>query len=394
MPGPGERTRGVVTLQDIAARCGCSTCTVSRALHGDTTISAATRERVRQEASALGYNPAAHAAARQLAKMRHGKHVRERLVGLMVPAKFLSIRYTGGLFEPLVDTFTGADYMTMTIRYQESGAQLPRLFARLMAVGVDGLILFPGHFDRAHMLIQALADQAWFDGRPILQLLHPRPATHWVTHDAQQGAYLAATHLLALGHRHLLCSQFPGHDFLGQRSAGVAAAMHEYGLNPEVYLHAGPFPCDWDDPLRLPAGLTTAWPADAAMHRETRHPLVEYLLAHREITGVLALNDAVAIQLWFALREEGLRVPDDISLVGFDDTDPLPDAYGVNQLTTVRLPVAEVGRQAAQVMMACIEQQQRGLSQIALPMEFMLRHTTGPARRQRATPAGADVLCK
>ena len=127
-----------------------------------------------------------------------------------------------------------------------------------------------------------------------------------------------------------------------ERTAGTRRALEEFGLDPHRHLHF----------LRLHAPwLATDWtkrrsqftsdPEDRAHRRQ----LLALLHAHPEITGILAWNDNVAREVWYTLAEAGRRVPEEISLLGFDDTDALPDDVGQNQLASVHIPLYEIGQQ-------------------------------------------------
>ena len=85
------------------------------------------------------------------------------------------------------------------------------------------------------------------------------------------------------------------------------------------------------------------------------HPVFSCLRQHPQVTAILAINDASAIRTWALLQQGGLCVPDDISLIGFDDTDPVLDAHGQNMLTTVRLPLREFGEMAARQMIDFVQ---------------------------------------
>ena len=104
--------------------------------------------------------------------------------------------------------------------------------------------------------------------------------------------------------------------------------------------------------------------------------LASYLREHPEITAVLAMNDASALRAWALLEREGIRVPRDVSIVGFDDTDPKLDADGRNLLTTVRLPLEELGREAARQLVGAITGRTKREEPVILPTELVVRGST------------------
>lgn len=115
--------------------------------------------------------------------------------------------------------------------------------------------------------------------------------------------------------------------------------------------------------------------------RHPDDPLATTLQAHPEITAFLAPNDASAHLAYDLFSRLGLRVPDDISLVGFDDTEPLYNAEGDNILTTVRLPLEELGRESARLLIARITRSEPEQREIMLPTELVIRGTTTPPSR-------------
>ncbi len=90
----------------------------------------------------------------------------------------------------------------------------------------------------------------------------------------------------------------------------------------------------------------------------------------------------MALHLWHFLLQEGYRVPEDISLVGFDDTDPMLDAAGQPLLTSVRIPLDDIGATAAELLLQLLDGASSETIHRVLPMELKIRRSTGPARKQ------------
>ena len=105
-----------------------------------------------------------------------------------------------------------------------------------------------------------------------------------------------------------------------------------------------------------------------------------YLEEHPAVTAILPLNDSNAIHCWRVLQDAGYRIPEDISIIGFDDTDPLPDSNGNNLLTSVHLPLEEIGRETIRLLIRQIESRQMEQVEICLPVTLRVRNSTGPAR--------------
>lgn len=223
-----------------------------------------------------------------------------------------------------------------------------------------------------------------FGQRPILSLVWPVEDCASIVTDNAGGTYQAAQHLLAQGHRHLLqfVTEFSDIYDAGYvvhtRLAGLTRALEEAGVDPASHLHPMLLPSNWQDPANLLLE-TYRW-SPSNLEDVAAHPLVSYLREHPEITAVFGCNDACAIRACFLLRAAGLRVPEDISIVGFDDTDPLPGPEGANLLSSVHLPLYEMGRLAAQTIIRLVTAKTWQPEQLMLPTEFIPRASIAPAK--------------
>jgi DNA-binding LacI/PurR family transcriptional regulator len=235
---------------------------------------------------------------------------------------------------------------------------------------VDGAILLAGPDFGPH-LVKALRAEPCFGERPIVSLQKPlsEPGCSAVLTDDWRGAYATMTHLLELGHRAV--AHFVGEPLGGylveQRLAAYRQACHDFGADPQGVLHL----VEWDLGLRWQSG-----------------PMAEALLAwlrhHPEVTAVLAITDEGAVAIWEVLAAAGYRIPEQLSLVGFGDLDPVPGgALGQeNQLTTVQLPLTEVGCEAARLLIGQVTGEIVGDRQVTLPTSLVVRRSTGsPPRR-------------
>jgi LacI family transcriptional regulator len=191
-------------------------------------------------------------------------------------------------------------------------------------------------------------------------------ATASVSFDSYKGAELAMQHLASLGHRRiaLVCGRSDVNDRARERRRAYEDFMHAAGLPVEAaMIHEGDF--------QLDRGRD-------AMRELLRLPLPP--------TGLFCANDIQAVGALHACGEYGLRVPEDISIVGFDD---LPAAQYVRpQLTTIRVPAHEMGQLAATNVLQALVTGQRPLS-AELPIELVVRHSAAtvqsdvPRRRSR-----------
>jgi DNA-binding LacI/PurR family transcriptional regulator len=149
---------------------------------------------------------------------------------------------------------------------------------------------------------------------------------------------------------------------------GYHDACRQHGLNPDRHLHAhlNPHAQDWTHNLGV-------------------SELLAFLHAHPHITAILARHDLEAIKLIRGLSAAGIGVPEQISIVGFDDTDSYVGSGNANILTSVRLPVFEIGKQAAHLIVQQVAEHAVTEEHRIVPVEFIVRGTTAPPPPGRAT---------
>lgn len=370
-----------VTLETVAQACGVGKSTVSRAFNDDPRIKAATRERVLAVAQELGYSPAQHQAARRLVLGRYGRRVLNHVVSTVFPHYFHQSAYFLRISHGMLNVLTAGGYVVLQVLTEHSDPAL-QIYPEILSRGeVDGMLMA----EPDYRFLQRVQADVGYGNRPVVSVLHEMPGCANVVADDQQGAYLATCHLLELGHRHIMhFYAIPTHPIFHRRAEGMAQAMHEWGLDPAQYLH----PCAGMSvgPMGPSTHMATPseylhWPnADYFASEITR--FMEVLRAAPEITAIFALNDAAALHIWQILTDAGLCVPDDYSLVGFDDVLPRVDAQGAQLVTTVRVPLEAIGARAAEVLLELIAANSTELPQITLPVEFIPGTSTArvPAR--------------
>lgn len=305
------------SIREVAQAAGVSVATVSRVLNAKGPVRDETRRRVLDAVARLSYVP--HSGARSLSLRRtfhigvvlpdaHGEFFSEVVRGIDVAAR--------GAGYHLLVSGSHSDLA-------ETGAVLQALHGR-----IDGLVLMtPG------------VDEEWLrrilGGRiPAVLLNHGAASREHdsIRVDNRRGAGLAVEHLLDLGHRRIaLLAGPPGNDDAAERRAGYreTLAAHRLPLDPALEI-AGDF------------GEASGVRAAAALAALGERP-----------TAVFAANDAMAIGCLSALRERGLEVPRDLSLVGFDD---IPVAqYLTPALTTIRVGIADLGGRAMDRLLSRIE---------------------------------------
>ncbi len=282
MPGEERREVRPPTIRDVAARAGVSKSLVSLVVRGDPHVSPARREAIRQAMAELGYRP--NLTARSLSRSRSDA-VGVLLNDLRNPwfvdllAGLATTLRTAGLVPLMADSHTD---QRIGVRSVDS----------LVRQGVDALVVV-GTTSESEAVAQA-AEQL-----PVV-LAGTRepelPGVDVVVNDDWVGAELATRHLVELGHRRIAHLQGPG--LIGRLRAGAyQAVLREAGLDPVGYLE--------------PGGMSEE-SGDAATRR--------VLARHDPPTAILAFNDIAAIGALSALDDRGLRVPQDVSVVGYDNT--------------------------------------------------------------------------
>jgi LacI family transcriptional regulator len=306
------------SIYEVARHAGVSVATVSRVLNGKGPVRPQTRLQVMTAVAALGYVP--HSAARSLSTRR------TMVIGVVLPDMH------GAFFSELVRGIDraarGAGYHLLVSGShsdpEEAAAALQALHGR-----VDGLILMTPGLEVASLRaslprrgpVVLLNDDGGHDRHDSLRI------------DNRQGARLAVAYLLDLGHRSIA--------FLAGPAANTDAAERLLGYR-EALAAAG---IAADERLELLGDFTE----ESGMRCAARLALLR-----PRPTAVFAANDAMAIGCLAGLRERGLAVPADVSLVGFDD---VPIArYLTPALTTVHVPIAELGRRAMRCVLDAIEQ--------------------------------------
>jgi LacI family transcriptional regulator len=372
-----KKTQSKVTMADIAARCGVSRVTVSYALRGaNGEVSDETRKRVMATAKEMGYNPAINQSARRLIAQHHGHRVLNHAVGVALPWDFGSSTYYSKLLNGVMQVMSEDGYgVHLSMLLYDEQKKMPLVKQALPLVcgrgEIDGLLVSTGSFWFVNVWLDELRAEPNYGDRPIIGLVEPIPGCSSVHADDFSAGYQAASHLLALGHRHIfhgfvLAEEAEQSFALNpeaawvRRQAGICQAVRDMGLDPGTQLH--------EAVLMGPAGLGGG--------------LVRSLNAHPEITAIIAPNDTTALFVLGELSSLGIRVPEDMSVIGFDDTENVVLPNGRNMLSTVRIPLQEIGMEGARLMIRSINGEVKSEHNIVLPVELVVRDSTArpPAR--------------
>jgi LacI family transcriptional regulator len=341
---PDPPFRGRATIRDIADLAGVSIATVSRVLNDRPDVSPETRETVLQVVREHGFST--NRGARGLSSGRTG------MIGLTLP--LVADAYFGPILSGAAEALYERDLRIVLAATLHEHDREVSLVERLMRGTTDGAILMLPEESEAELV--SLQRQ----GFPFVVVDPREPPPEGIPCVAAMhaaGAKQATEHLLGLGHRRIgAIAGSPGWYATEERLAGFRAALAGAGilLDPELVVHS-----DW----RLPWGTAAA------------HRLLE--LADPP-TAIFGFNDNVAIGALHAAYERGLRVPDDLSVVGFDDTNQA--VIVTPRLTSVAQPLAELGRMGVSLLVRLLEGQRLDALRIELATRLVVRDSTAPPR--------------
>lgn len=335
---PGKRP----TLLDVARHLSLSRTTVSVVLSNSPaakTIPEATRARILQAAEDLNYTP--HLPARFL------RNNRTMSVGVM------TIDVSDGYFTSLMSSVEAClvehGYFYFTVSHFSDDKLLQNYTRMFEERCVEGILLLNTPVPNTRLPLVSIAGHHVRNGPPTVML------------DHEHAARIALDHLVQLGHRRIayIVGQPWSLDSKDRWDAIQAAARHHSLVtDPELVITLD----------------STGWSADIGYG-----PMRELLTRRRDFTAVFAFNDTAAMGVIRALTDEGLRVPADVSVLGFDD---IANArFFIPRLSTIRQPLDTMGRAAVERLLKDISAPgKRGAATIRVRPELVVRESTGPAR--------------
>jgi len=331
------------TLQDVARAAGVDRSAVSYALSGKGNLSAQTRARIITRAQELGYRP--NLLARSLIKQR------THTIGLVVAD--VTNPYYGAVAQAVQRAAYRCGYHAIIVTTDRDARLGHELLSDLVARQVDGLIVMPGglHADAVQAITAA--------GPPVMWCLWGEEGHELVPavgFDFVRAGRVVAEHLLQLGHRRLALVPHdePSASGWGGRSRSFAETLARagYPLSPDL--------CHYGD-ATLEGGRAAA---------------LSLLARSDPPTAIFATNDLTAMGVLAAARAARVRVPADLSVVGFDDI--LPAAHTAPPLTTVRVDTAVIMTAATEMLRDTIEGRAVDPPPLFAPT-LMVRESTGPA---------------
>lgn len=333
--------RDRASINDVARRAGVSAQTVSRVANRMNNVRPATRERVLEAMQALNYRP--NSAARNL------KAGRFRSIGFVTfnLATFGNERTLSAVAE----ASEAAGYTTTLLPVADpTQLDVVGAFGRLEEQAVDGIILVMS------AEVGSLDELTMTAGLPLVIIDSDAHLPYTVVDtDQEQGARIALQHLFDLGHRDIVHVAGPESSYSARRRAeSYQRTMAENGFPVLPVLNG-----DWS----------------AASGKELGKAL---LAAGHRPTAIFASNDHMALGIMHAIHDAGLRVPQDISVIGFDDAEGAAEFWPA--LSTVHQNLDEVGRRATGLLLALIDGEPDEQQKILVQTRLVVRDSTGPVR--------------
>ena len=319
------------TLSTIAARTGLSITTISRVLSGQSDkyrISAATRDRVLEEVSRSSYRPSMVAQSLRTNKTH--------TIGLLLPS--VSNPYFAEMAQVIISELRKANYTTIVIDTMEDAGALAESVVSLVSRQVDGLIVVPCGTDAS--LLERVED----NGVPVMLIdrQYGDSKLSFVTTNNYQGGLEAVRYLISMGHSRIACikgvkSSIPNQE----RVDGYCSAMREAGLEKEELIVGNDFSVQ-----------NGYFETQLLLSREDRP------------TAIFTLGNTIAMGAMRAIREAGLRIPEDVSLLTFDNNMYLDFVEPV--LTRIGQPVEDMAKLTCKILLDKIHSSFTGYSRLRL----------------------------
>lgn len=353
--GQAQTKRAAVTLKAVAKRVGLTPGTVSAVLNNSPacrSVPERTKKRIFAAVRELNYKPNYLARALRV----------KRTYTIGVIASEIGDPYGSTIISGIERYLRNNDFFYLTVAHRHDSALLESYAQLLLERGVEGFITVDTSITQEPPL-------------PAVAV-----AGHWsvagvtnIVLDHRTAVLAALRHLTELGHRNIAFIKGPAVSSDAEiRWKSIVEASRDLGISidPELVVE-----------LNDPTGC-------AARAPEYGYPFAKELLRrNRPLTALFAYNDNSAIAAVRVFQDAGLRVPEDVSVIGFDDIQPA--SYTNPTLTTVRQPLEKMGEIAARTVLNRIESREDYVPEIAIEPQFIVRQSTGPAptsRREKILP--------
>jgi LacI family transcriptional regulator len=331
-----------VTIKQVAARAGVSPMTVSRVLNNSPLVTHVTRDRVLQVMEELGYAP--NLLARSLVQRQ------SPIIGLIVTE--LANPFFAPIISAIQEVVRQHGYFVLIGDSERQPELQANYLGQFQQVQVGGLLITPLTRDTA--ALAAMRDS----GTPVVALARRWEEGDFVTADNYAGGKMVAEHLIRLGHKLIACVSLdePDHTAITDRIAGFKDAFSAAGLEAS------------DNPQLLSNSLRVE---DGGRAAET------FLSLSPRPTAAFVIADRLAIGFVDRLLARGVRIPEDVAVVGYDDI--RYSAYLSVPLTTVSLPKQNIGRLAAEILFERLEHRdgKHEWRQVLLEPELIIRSSCG-----------------
>jgi DNA-binding LacI/PurR family transcriptional regulator len=335
------------TLKEVAKFADVSITTVSRVMNDASKVNPDTRERVQKAMRKLGYQP-----SRVAQRLRTTKG-RSKMLGLIIPD--IQNQFYSNIVRGIEDVAYAKDYAVILCNSDENPNKERFYLEVLQSESVDGVILPPIH--QHSKVVEGLIES----GVPIVCVDRKlvRENVDTVVINNEKGGYMAVKHLIDLGHRRIaILSSSPQFSSFEERQKGYEKALTDHGIEIDLaYIKEG-------DPRSS----------------ETARVLTKELIAlETPPTAIFATNNLMTLGVIEAINEKKMKIPADISVIGFDD---MPWAKAITPpLTVIKQPGYEMGRRAAELMFQRVEDPKREPVQIMMEPSMIVRKSTGKYKK-------------
>ncbi|MEK3854029.1 LacI family DNA-binding transcriptional regulator [Cytobacillus sp. FSL H8-0458] len=339
----------MVTIYDLAKKTGFSSTTVSKALNNYSDVSEKTKKKILEAAAEMGYLPNAHAQSLSTKK--------SWTIGVMF-AEDNEVGMKHPFFNAIIESFRkfvereGYDliFASRNLRKRDT-SYLEHFLYR----GVDGIVVICS--DPHDPQVQEMINSHL----PIVVIDMTDQNCSVVYSDNIEGGRLAVNYFHSLGHDRIAhISGDPGIDAGAQRIKGFKKAMKELNLpiREEFMVNGGFFSI-----------------------KEGREAMNKLLSLEEKPTAVFVSGDHMAIGAMEAIKEKGLRVPEDISIIGYDDIEMA--AYVSPKLTTVKQDTDRIGEAAGQLLVSQMDQKKKLLTKEVIPVELIIRESCTSIKKEK-----------
>jgi len=336
----------MVSIKDIAREAGMSASTVSRVVNGKKYVNSKKREKILKLIEETGYVP--NKAARSMVLNRNFS------VGVIIPDTFnMFQRQLFSIMERHLETF-GYHTVFFFVKMEDQSEQA--CLNRLKAEQPDGVIMI---HEFKNPYFYEYVKKA---GIPVVTATFNYPGIDAIHVNEEQASRDAVNHLIGLGHRNIVMISGDGFTFGRQRAEGFFQALTEADI-------------PWDKDRIV---FVRQYTPEFGMYG-----MKELLLrkGKKSFTALFAATDELAIGAIRVLNDEGLRVPEDISIVGFDDIDIAK--YMNPRLTTISQPITEIGEKTAQALYRQLTGNNSIKDELILPYKLIIRESTSALKKNR-----------